>query len=186
MKAILITLSMLCLPLLSCAVAESQAGAVDFEEENGFISLKIPLLSLKAVERNKIEVVAEGRLGRSVQRIKFQIEPNILAPRDGVTRTESSCTISFDDDLFRAFAARLKTSLSPTSLSLRPHTFDAQIVDGTLASVNKEPLKLLLIDLVHDDKYSEWYLSLDVQNQTIALSEKNNEYREPFVTTFIK
>ena len=74
--------------------------------------------------------------------------------------------------------------LTESKSKLRSHTFGTIIRSGTIQNTRSEKLDILLIDLERDEFYSEWYLTVDAKKGIVTLSEKNNEYREPFLNTF--
>ena len=180
--------SMLFLAYWFCAAAgaQEQLRAIELKEENGFLHLEISQLSVRSTGADSIEIVGEGKLDTAAQRVRIEVQPNSFPPRAGVTHTEKSCTVTFDEKLFRRLAERLHIALPATSIRLSPHSFDAVVEEGTVESVETKPLKLLLIDLISEELYSEWYLTINIQRKKIVFAEKNNQYREPFVTTFLR
>lgn len=172
--------------MCSIVAAQESPRRIEIKEENGFQAVAIPLLSFKKDDSGSIEIIGEGQLNGSSQRIRFQIGSNESAPKKGVTHTDKSCVVSIDEKLFRALAEHLSVTLLSSGITPKPHSFDLVEVEGTLDNAPKLPVKLEIIDLVDDDTYSEWYIAFDVPKKSILLSEKSNQYREPFVTTFAR
>lgn len=184
MKNRLTTYTFLALNILLCSLvlAQESLGSIEFRENDGFLKVEVPLHSFFVRSNDTIEIIGKGKLNESAQQVRFEISSNKAVRREGVTHTEKSCNVSFDEGLIRQLAQQLSVPLS--SLNLTSHNFDVAVVEGDIANVERTPVKLLLIELENEDLYSEWYLAVDIPNKKILLSEKNNNYRQPFVHAF--
>ena len=83
-------------------------------------------------------------------------------------------------------AKHLSVSLPASPIKLKPRSFDLLETEGSLELAATAPVNLELLDLVEDEVYSEWYLTIDVPKKSITLSEKNSEYRQPFFNAFTR
>ena len=143
----------------------------------------IPISKIQRVENDNIVVLGRGRLGSTLQQIQLEFGPNLAPARGGVSHTEKSCRITLDQGLLKALAKHLSVML-PRSYRVKYHNFDFVEAEGTFLDMLQTPVTLEIIDLADSELYSEWYLEVNSLNRRIRLSEKNNQYREPFVKAF--
>ncbi len=174
--------------ILGASAVGQAPKAITFTERDGFHSIAIPIAQLSAdkLDHRKVTITAQGKIAEALCGMMIKIAPYTLPDRPGVTPTELECKLEFIgtparklyDELCQRFGERAPKE------ALRAHTFGLVEDTGSLRQITSRPIMIELIDLEHDDRYSEWYLTIDARKGIATLSEKNTEYRQPFLQAF--
>ncbi len=159
-------------------------------EESGLFDIEFPVETIKK-ENEKVLLNLKGELKGEVLEFKLEVASNFPAGfKDGLPDEDSliknGVKFTFDEDNADIFgylitlAYGLEDEGPFTSNQL---VFTAFPLEDNPKSVDEGVLrlKLFLENESTDEKFVEFYLTLDLQNNVVELNEYHADYRIPFL-----
>ena len=177
-----------CFVLFACteyAGAETPANALFGDTENpGFYALTLPIRGKTRTSERWI-IRTNGTHESDYVALDVELRLTDSAEHRGTREVRLTLPDQERNALLTLFASAFKMPLPKRSSQLSV-TLHAVVSDGANQLTDGGRTKFELMRLSENTDYGEWYLDIDLGNSLLKLAEKNQQYREPFLSLFFK
>lgn len=163
-------------------------------EEEGFLDVDVPLISLAVGSAGEIRAIARGEVGGLAVGFAVLLHPQWQAqPIEGGGATFYWGTGAFErtgkesDDFVAFVAGKYELATAGKTLAMLP-SVDVEIVglDSDPSQSREWGAKMkFFLHSDSDDRYAEVFLNINLEESLVEFREKDNEYRAPLLRALI-